>query len=138
MNLASRGIDPMGSEMLFVNFNQDFTCLSVGSRHGYKIYNCEPFGKYFMKRNCPWSSKLILADGAIAICEMLFQTRLVALVGIGDEPTMSPRRLQITNTKVCSFIWRILILATSSDLRINLSNICTSGQVDSKTVDCGP
>lgn len=43
----------MGSEMLFVNFNQDFTCLSVGSRHGYKIYNCEPFGKYFMKRNPP-------------------------------------------------------------------------------------
>ena len=40
----------MGSEMLFVNFNQDFTCLSVGSRHGYKIYNSEPFGKYFMKR----------------------------------------------------------------------------------------
>jgi autophagy-related protein 18 len=41
-----------------------------------------------------------LADGAIAICEMLFQTSLVALVGIGDEPTMSPRRLQIINTKV--------------------------------------
>jgi len=40
------------------------------------------------------------ADGAIAICEMLFQTSLVALVGIGDEPTMSPRKLQITNTKV--------------------------------------
>jgi autophagy-related protein 18 len=43
---------------------------------------------------------LIIADGAIAICEMLFQTSLVALVGIGDEPSMSPRRLQITNTKV--------------------------------------
>jgi autophagy-related protein 18 len=40
------------------------------------------------------------ADGAIAICEMLFQTSLVALVGIGDEHTMSPRKLQITNTKV--------------------------------------
>jgi hypothetical protein len=50
MNVAARGIDPMGSEMLFVNFNQDLTCLSVGTRHGYKIYNCEPFGKYFMKR----------------------------------------------------------------------------------------
>jgi autophagy-related protein 18 len=98
----------MGSEMLFVNFNQDFTCLSVGSRHGYKIYNCEPFGKYFMKRMslspvvfcgvCVW--RLMAADGAIAICEMLFQTSLVALVGIGDEHTMSPRKLQITNTKV--------------------------------------
>lgn len=43
----------MGSEMLFVNFNQDLTCLSVGTRHGYKIYNCEPFGKYFMKRTAP-------------------------------------------------------------------------------------
>jgi len=94
----------MGSEMLFVNFNQDFTCLSVGSRHGYKIYNCEPFGKYFMKRspsNPPRNELTWVADGAIAICEMLFQTSLVALVGIGDEPTMSPRRLQITNTKVC-------------------------------------
>ena len=42
----------------------------------------------------------VVADGAIAICEMLFQTSLVALVGVGDEPTMSPRRLQIINTKV--------------------------------------
>ena len=42
-----------------------------------------------------------VADGAIAICEMLFQTSLVTLVGIGDEHTMSPRKLQITNTKVC-------------------------------------
>jgi len=100
MNLASRGIDPMGSEMLFVNFNQDFTCLSVGTRHGYKIYNCEPFGKYFMKRRKTLGLELMIADGAIAICEMLFQTSLVALVGIGDEHTMSPRRLQITNTKV--------------------------------------
>jgi hypothetical protein len=54
-----------------------------------------------MKRISFLQTKLILeADGAIAICEMLFQTSLVALVGIGDEPTMSPRRLQITNTKV--------------------------------------
>jgi autophagy-related protein 18 len=93
----------MGSGMLFVNFNQDFSCLSVGSRHGYKIYNCEPFGKYFMKRIS--FGGLMVADGAIAICEMLFQTSLVALVGIGDEPTMSPRRLQITNTKVNPLGW---------------------------------
>jgi autophagy-related protein 18 len=44
----------------------------------------------------------MVADGAIAICEM-FQTSLVALVGVGDEPIMSPRRLQIMNTKVSSF-----------------------------------
>jgi len=43
---------------------------------------------------------ITVAHGAIAVCEMLFQTSLVALVGIGDEHTMSPRKLQITNTKV--------------------------------------
>lgn len=46
---------------------------------------------------------------------MLFQTSLVALVGIGDEPTMSPRRLQIINTKVGP-LKEVLISAASSDL----------------------
>lgn len=58
---------------------------------------------------------MVEAGGAIAICEMLFQTSLVALVGIGDEPTMSPRRLQITNTKVTTFVERLL--TDYSDIR---------------------
>ena len=133
----------MGSEMLFVNFNQDFTCLSVGSRHGYKIYNCEPFGKYFMKRFDPVKlCSNLAADGAIAICEMLFQTSLVALVGIGDEPTMSPRKLQITNTKVFSPVTRIWRraeeIATPGDLRVDVSDICACRQVEPKATYCCP
>jgi autophagy-related protein 18 len=71
----------------FVNFNQDFSCLSVGSSNGYRIYNCDPFGKCFTTN-----------DGGIAIVEMLFCTSLVAVVGLG-EPSRSPRRLRIVNTK---------------------------------------
>lgn len=37
---------------------------------------------------------------AIGIVEMLFCTSLVAVVGIGDQPSLSPRRLKIINTKV--------------------------------------
>ena len=40
------------------------------------------------------------ADGAIGIAEMLFCTSLVAQVGAGEQPSLSPRRLQLTNTKV--------------------------------------
>lgn len=72
----------------FVNFNQDFSCISVGSKNGYKIYNCEPFGKCFFK-----------PEGGIGIVEMLFCTSLVAVVGMGDQPALSPRRLKIMNTK---------------------------------------
>ncbi|KAJ1551827.1 autophagy protein, partial [Cladochytrium tenue] len=80
--------DKTGGPVLFVNFNQDSTCLSVGTRTGYKIYNCDPFGRFYSK-----------PDGGIGIVEMLFCTSLVALVGAGEQPALSPRRLQITNTK---------------------------------------
>ena len=43
---------------------------------------------------------LILEDGGAAICEMLFASSLVAVVGSGDPETFSPRKLQIINTKV--------------------------------------
>ena len=43
-----------------------------------------------------------LADGGMGIVEMLFCTSLVALVGAGEQPAFSPRRLQIINTKVRS------------------------------------
>lgn len=47
---------------------------------------------------------IFIADGGIGIVEMLFCTSLVALVGAGEHPSFSPRRLQITNTKVCALI----------------------------------
>ena len=39
-------------------------------------------------------------DGARGIVEMLFCTSLIALVGAADQPSSSPRKLQIVNTKV--------------------------------------
>lgn len=33
----------------FINFNQDFTCISVGTKNGYNLFNCDPFGKCFAK-----------------------------------------------------------------------------------------
>lgn len=58
--------------------------LRVGTSRGYKIYTTDPFAK------CHESHQ-----GDIALLEMLFSTSLIAIV-------LSPRRLVITNTKVCS------------------------------------
>ncbi len=48
------------------------------------------------------SAEDVAADqGATGIIEMLFCTSLVALVGTADtQPSNSPRKLQIVNTKV--------------------------------------
>ncbi|KAF9008265.1 hypothetical protein BDQ17DRAFT_142029 [Cyathus striatus] len=77
------------TNMLFANFNQDFSCISVGTRKGYCITNCDPFGRVYTRN-----------DGARGIVEMLFCTSLIALVGAADQPQSSPRKLQIVNTKV--------------------------------------
>lgn len=66
----------------FITFNQDHSCLAVGTSKGFRIYHTDPFNRIFSSD-----------DGNIAIIEMLFSTSLVALI-------LSPRHLIIQNTKV--------------------------------------
>ncbi|ORX96135.1 WD40 repeat-like protein [Basidiobolus meristosporus CBS 931.73] len=106
MNLGNKS----NNELLFLNFNQDFSCISAGTRNGYKIYNCDPFGKCYSK-----------SDGGVGVVEMLFCTSLVALVGAGEQPAFSPRRLQIANTKrestICELTFPTTILAVKLNRR---------------------
>ncbi|KAG0055950.1 autophagy protein [Gryganskiella cystojenkinii] len=97
-----------GSELLFINFNQDFSCISVGTKNGFKIYNCDPFGKCYSK-----------ADSSTGIVEMLFCTSLVAVVGAGDQPQSSPRRLQIINTKRQSTICELTFPTSILSVKLN-------------------
>ena len=39
--------------LLCAGFNQDATCISVGSRRGYSITNCDPFGKVYARCEYP-------------------------------------------------------------------------------------
>ena len=86
--------------MNYVTFNQDYSRLAIGkaispsrlcdqllltgigTSRGFRIFLTDPFEKYYETK-----------EGNIAILEMLFSTPLVSLI-------LSPRRLQITNTKV--------------------------------------
>ncbi|ETW75675.1 hypothetical protein HETIRDRAFT_390042 [Heterobasidion irregulare TC 32-1] len=94
--------------MLFANFNQDFTCISVGTRKGYSITNCDPFGRVYT-----------MNDGARGIVEMLFCTSLIALVGAADQPSSSPRKLQIVNTKRQSMICELLFPSSILAVKLN-------------------
>ncbi|KDN34813.1 hypothetical protein RSAG8_12111, partial [Rhizoctonia solani AG-8 WAC10335] len=96
------------SNMLFANFNQDFSCISVGTKKGYSIANCDPFGRVYTKN-----------DGARGIVEMLFCTSLIALVGAADQPSSSPRKLQIVNTKRQSMICELLFPSSILAVKLN-------------------
>lgn len=84
-------------------------CVSVGTRRGYNIINCDPFGRVISN-----------TDGARGIVEMLFCTSLLALVGASDQPQSSPRKLQIVNTKVSHL--RLVLMAPRQFQSVNPSS----------------
>ncbi|KAI1610780.1 autophagy-like protein 18 [Exophiala viscosa] len=88
--------------MNYVTFNQDYSHLAVGTSKGFRIFTTDPFAKCFESRDA----------GNIAILEMLFSTSLVALI-------LSPRRLQIKNTKRDSIICELTFPTTVLSVRLN-------------------
>ncbi|KAF2143729.1 uncharacterized protein K452DRAFT_224868 [Aplosporella prunicola CBS 121167] len=83
--------------MNFVTFNQDYSALGVATKKGIRLYDTEPFSKYFEGE-----------EGDVSIMEMLFSTSLVALI-------QSPRLLRIRNTKrhstICELTFPTRVLA---------------------------
>lgn len=71
------------SNINFITFNQDHSCIAVGTSKGFRIYHTDPFSRVFTTE-----------ESNVSLIEMLFSTSLVALV-------ISPRHLVIQNTKVC-------------------------------------
>ncbi|KAK4184713.1 autophagy-related protein 18 [Podospora australis] len=85
----------------FVTFNQDHSCLAVGTSKGFRIYHTDPFSKIFSSD-----------DGNVSIIEMLFSTSLVALI-------LSPRHLVIQNTKRASIICELTFPSAVLAVRLN-------------------
>lgn len=96
----------------YINFNQTGTCISMGTSDGFLIFNCTPFGKFYSEES-----------GGYGIVEMLFSTSLLALVGIGDQPMLSPRRLRIINTKKHSIICEVTFPTKILSVKMNRSRL---------------
>lgn len=75
--------------------------IDTGTSRGFRIFTTEPWAKCFETR-----------EGNISLLEMLFSTSLVALV-------LSPRRLQIKNTKRDSIICELTFPTTILAVRLN-------------------
>ncbi|KAK3320778.1 autophagy-like protein 18 [Cercophora scortea] len=90
-----------GGVLNFITFNQDHSCLAVGTSKGFRIYHTDPFSKIFSSD-----------DGNVSIIQMLFSTSLVALI-------LSPRHLIIQNTKRGSVICELTFPSAVLAVRLN-------------------
>ena len=57
------------------------------------------------------------------MCEMLFCTSLVAQVGSGDQPNLSPRRLHLINTKRQSVICELNFNSAILGVKLNRKRV---------------
>eukprot|EP01117_Protostelium_nocturnum_P013468 TRINITY_DN5027_c0_g1_i1.p1 TRINITY_DN5027_c0_g1~~TRINITY_DN5027_c0_g1_i1.p1 ORF type:complete len:384 (-),score=132.86 TRINITY_DN5027_c0_g1_i1:189-1340(-) len=107
MNIAHNGISK--KQLNFVNFNQDYSCISIGTGDGYAVYNIHP--KFLPVHSFKMEG--------IAICEMLFNSSLVAIVGNGSDPNFSARKLHIMNTKTQTSICELNFVTPILAVKLN-------------------
>ncbi|XP_057967816.1 autophagy-related protein 18b isoform X2 [Malania oleifera] len=94
--------------ILCASFNQDTSCFAIGTRDGFKIFDSHT-GRLCYER----------AIGAFIIVEMLFSSSLLAIVGAGEQPSLSPRRLCLFNTTTGTALRELNFLTSLLAVRLN-------------------
>ncbi|KAJ0965696.1 hypothetical protein J5N97_026834 [Dioscorea zingiberensis] len=100
------------SPILCASFNQDNSFFSIGTRDGFKVYNART-GMLCYENSC----------GAVSIVEMLFSSSLVAFVGAGEQPSLSPRRLCLFNTVTENRLRDLNFLTSILAVRVNMKRL---------------
>ncbi|KAK9805371.1 hypothetical protein WJX73_007759 [Symbiochloris irregularis] len=101
-------VSPISQGLVYLTFNQDSTCIAIADARGIKIYSLD-------SRKIVYSCEL----GAISLAEMLFSTSLMAYVGSGEQPLLTPRKLALMNTATQSSIQETSYTATILAVRLN-------------------
>ncbi|KAK9803652.1 hypothetical protein WJX72_008472 [[Myrmecia] bisecta] len=94
--------------ILYMAFNQDYTCISLADYKGIKIYSIDTHKICYQ------------ADvGAVSIAEMLFCTSLMAFVGAGEQPALTPRKLTLMNTTAQNIVQDLNFPSSVLAVRMN-------------------
>lgn len=94
--------------MRALSFNQDATCIAIADEQGIKIYSLD-------------THKLCYQQdiGAVSVAEMLFCTSLLAFVGAGEQPALTPRKLTLLNTSNQNIIQELNFQYAVLGVRLN-------------------
>ncbi|XP_073011237.1 autophagy-related protein 18b isoform X1 [Typha latifolia] len=103
--MASSSSSP---QVLCASFNQDNSFFAIGTRDGFRIFEANN-GRLRYERTI----------GAFSIVEMLFSSSLLAIVGAGEQPSLSPRRLCLFNIVSGAALRELNFLTSIMAVRFN-------------------
>jgi WD40 repeat protein len=72
-------------KILHISFNQDYSCFSIGTEEGFRVYETNPLKNQYERK----------MDGGIKFTEMLYRTNILGLIGGGEYPKFNPKKLVI-------------------------------------------
>lgn len=102
--------DSNSDQVNYITFNQDNSCVAIGLNSGYKVFNCNPtFGKCYQ----------YIKNEPIGLVEMLYNTSLMVIIGLGEELGSSPRRLKLVNSKKNSTICDLIFPSTILNVKLS-------------------
>ncbi|GAB4855572.1 Autophagy- protein 18a [Ancistrocladus abbreviatus] len=119
--------------LLSLSFNQDFTCFTAATDHGFRIYNSSPFREIF-RRTFPPSPSTNTATttpplsshgggGGIGLVQMLFRCNILALVGGGPYPQYPPNKVMIWDDHQCRCIGELSFRSDVKSVRLRRDRI---------------
>ena len=103
------------NEILYLSFNRDKTCLSLGMETGYRIYD-------LTKKDSLFFYERIFGKG-VGIIEMLDKTNILGLVGGGNEPLEIQTKLNIYDDKEGKYIAYINFKSLILNVRLKKDRI---------------
>ncbi|XP_028071781.1 autophagy-related protein 18b-like isoform X2 [Camellia sinensis] len=103
--------------ILCASFNQDNSCFAIATRDGIKIFDANS-GRLCYER----------AIGAFVIVEMLYASSLLAIVGAGEQASLSPRRLCLFNITTGNALRDLNFLTSILAVRVNRKRLVVTLQ----------
>ncbi|GKV42126.1 hypothetical protein SLEP1_g49567 [Rubroshorea leprosula] len=94
--------------ILSASFNQDNSGFAISTKNGFKIFDSST-GRLCYER----------AAGGFTIVEMLYSSSLLAIVGAGEQPSLSPRRLCLFDTRRGAPLRELNFLTSILAVRLN-------------------
>mmetsp|Transcript_81905 Transcript_81905/g.244211 ORF Transcript_81905/g.244211 Transcript_81905/m.244211 type:complete len:422 (-) Transcript_81905:129-1394(-) len=106
MDLQSNPVN----EILYISFNQDFTCFVCGTENGFRVYRTDPF-RLTHRRDFENGSGL----GVIA---MLFRTNILAFAGGGKSPRFPPHKIVLWDDRKVRVIGELAFRSAVKSVRL--------------------